>query len=126
MEIFFRDPNQPLLPRSQVRITDLRAEPRPDGKRVRVYLALTAFQERPSGEIRILNAFGDELASASFIETISPRMEFTLHLRGELSNPCQLKARVFYPLKENDSTALDEPKLEVVDQQQTDFQLPAV
>lgn len=122
MEAFFRDPNEPVFPPEEVRIKELRAEPRPDGQRVRVFLHITAFQKRPSGEVRILNALGDELASANFIEALSPRMEFTLHLRGEVLNPHRLQARIFY-LKEQpqeDETEIEREIL-VVDQAQTDF-----
>lgn len=122
MEAFFRDPNEPVFPPEEVRIKELRAEPRPDGQRVRVFLHITAFQKRPSGEVRILNALGDELASANFIEALSPRMEFTLHLRGEVLNPHRLQARIFY-LKEQpqEDEAEIEREILVVDQAQTDF-----
>lgn len=125
MEAFFRDPNEPVFPPEEVRIKELRAEPRSDGQRVRVFLHITAFQKRPSGEVRILNALGDELASANFIEALSPRMEFTLHLRGEVSNPHRLQARIFYIQEENqEGEEGSERALMVVDQAQTDFDVP--
>mgnify|MGYP000554318580 CR=1 FL=1 len=127
MEAFFRDPNEPVFPPEEVRIKALRADPRSDGQRVRVFLHITAFQKRPSGEVRILNAQGDELASASFIEALSPRMEFTLHLRGEVLNPHRLQARIFY-LRDEDYQSEGEGEIErslmVVDQAQTDFEVP--
>ncbi|RCK74292.1 MAG: hypothetical protein ANABAC_2494 [Anaerolineae bacterium] len=127
MEAFFRDPNEPVFPPVEVRIKALRADPRSDGQRVRVFLHITAFQKRPSGEVRILNAQGDELASASFIEALSPRMEFTLHLRGEVLNPHRLQARIFY-LRDEDYQSEGEGEIErslmVVDQAQTDFEVP--
>ncbi|GAB4476009.1 MAG: hypothetical protein Kow0088_13490 [Anaerolineales bacterium] len=124
MEAFFRDPNEPVFPPNEVRIKELRAEPRPDGQRVRVFLHITAFQKRPSGEVRILNALGDELASVSFIEALSPRMEFTLHLRGEILNPHRLQARIFYLPQENpeEETEFGSDRI-VVDQAQTDFEV---
>ncbi|MCX8062313.1 MAG: hypothetical protein N3D16_07010 [Anaerolineales bacterium] len=124
MEAFFRDPNEPVFPPQEVRIKALRAEPRPDGQRVRVFLHITAFQKRPSGEVRILNALGDELASANFIEALSPRMEFTLHLRGEVLNPHRLQARIFYIQEQNQEEQAEiENALMVVDQAQTDFDI---
>ncbi|PWH19707.1 MAG: hypothetical protein DDG59_02025 [Anaerolineae bacterium] len=126
MEAFFRDPNEPVFPPEEVRIKELRAEPRADGQRVRVFLHITAFQKRPSGEVRIVNAQGVELASASFIEALSPRMEFTLHLRGDVLNPHQLQARIYY--LRNEDQAEGETDLErsvmVVDQVQTSFEVP--
>lgn len=125
MEAFFRDPNEEALPPAEVRIRELRAEPRPDGQRVRVFLHITAFQKRPSGEVRILNALDEELASVNFIEALSPRMEFTLHLRGEIRNPHRLQARIFYLAEENATDAENEPAIAplVVDQAQTDFEV---
>lgn len=124
MEAFFRDPNEPVYPPEEVRIKELRAEPRPDGQRVRVFLHISAFQKRPSGEVRILNALGEELASANFIEALSPRMEFTLHLRGEILNPHRLQARIFYLKEDNlEEQAEIERALMVVDQAQTDFEV---
>lgn len=121
MEVFFRDPNEPVFPPEEVRIKELRAEPRPDGQRVRVFLHITAFQKRPSGEVRILNALGDELASANFIEALSPRMEFTLHLRGEVLNPHRLQAHIFYLMEENQEDYVKSRM--VVDQAQTEFEI---
>ncbi|MCS7246779.1 MAG: hypothetical protein NZ840_00875 [Anaerolineales bacterium] len=127
MEAFFRDPNEPVFPPQEVRIKELRVEPRPDGQRVRVFLRITAFQKRPSGEVRVLNALGHELARANFIEALSPRMEFTLHLRGEVLNPHRLQARIFY-LKEEmqleERPEEIESALIVVDQAQVDFEVP--
>lgn len=128
MEAFFRDPNEPVFPPDEVRIKAVRVDPRADGQRVRVFLHLTAFQKRPSGEVRILNAQGDELASASFIEALSPRMEFTLHLRGEVLNPHRLQARIFY-LQDEDQSESEveiERSLMVVDQAETDFEVPVM
>lgn len=81
MDIFFSDPTAIPLPPDEVRVKELRAEPWPDKRRVRVYLEITPFQQRPNGNITITDAAGEEVASVSFIETIDPKMEFTIHLR---------------------------------------------
>ncbi|MGB9521662.1 MAG: hypothetical protein ACPL6F_02790 [Anaerolineales bacterium] len=117
MEFYFSSPDDPPMPRHQVRIKELHAEPRPEEKKVRVTLQISAFQERPSGDIRILNQRGDELASLSFIETISPRQQFTMHLRGEVLNPHQIQARLFYlPDQESPQDEDEELKIQVVDE----------
>jgi len=128
MEAFFRDPNEPVFPPEEVRIKELRADPRTDGQRVRVFLHITAFQKRPSGQVRILNAQGEELATASFIEALSPRMESTLHLRGEVLNPHRLQARIFYlkDAEQSEGEVEIERSLMVVDQAQTDFEVPVM
>ena len=81
MEIFFGDPDAIPLPPEEVRILDLQASPYRDGKRVRVSLEITPFQQRPSGELVVTDEEGTHVASISFIETIDPHMQFTIHLR---------------------------------------------
>ena len=127
MDIFFQDPGDIPLPPDEVRIKKLRAEPWPDNRRVRVYLEVTPFQARPSGEIILLDAKDDEIASISIIETIDPKMEFTLHIRGrEPSGEYTLKAAIFY-LEELDEPEVPgeslpiQPNREIVDQAQVKF-----
>jgi hypothetical protein len=78
-------------------ITELGAEPYPDGYRLRVNLAITPFQTRPYLEITVRDAAGEEVASASFVEPMTWKLEFTMHIRSELNNPYTLEARLFYP-----------------------------
>ncbi len=99
MDIFFQDPTDIPLPPEEVRIRELTAEPWPDGRRVRVYIELTPFQTRPNGEINITNKDEEEVASVSFIETIDPKMQFTLHLRTpETQGEYTVNALIFYPV----------------------------
>lgn len=83
MDIFFTDPSDVPLPPAEVRIREFRADPWPDGRRVKIYLEVTSFQRRPSGEVIVRDAFGNMVANANIIETIDPKMEITMHLRGE-------------------------------------------
>lgn len=87
------------LPPQEVRILDLRAEPwAEDGRRVRVYLDVTPFLERPNMEMNIIDAEGLSIASISIIEGIDDHLTFTMHIRGpELHNPYTLAASVYYP-----------------------------
>lgn len=126
MDIFFSDPTAIPLPPDEVRVKELRAEPWPDKRRVRVYLEITPFQQRPNGNITIIDAAGEEVASVSFIETIDPKMEFTIHLRRqETSGEYSVSATLFY--EENAGTQDDqvippsELKQTVVDQAVTNF-----
>jgi hypothetical protein len=110
MDIFFQDPTDIPLPPGEVRIRQFRAEPWPDGRRVRVTLELTPFLQRPNGEIRITDLQGAEAASISIIETMEPKMEFTMHLRGaELQGPYTATAHIFY-LEEPDETGENQPQ----------------
>lgn len=130
MDIFFKDPTAIPLPPDEVRIKELRAEPWPDNRRVRIYLEITPFQKRPNGEIIVRNPAGVEVAQASIIETISPRMEITLHLRGELTDGnYSASASIYYVQKaeaeEEQAENYADPKRRiVVDTAQVDFSLP--
>jgi hypothetical protein len=109
VDIFFNDPTDIPLPPDEVRIRHFEVNPWSDGRRVRVYLEVTPFQKRPNGEISITNAGGDELANISIIETMDPKMEFTLHLRGaELRGPYTVSAYIFYYEESADTSAEDD------------------
>jgi hypothetical protein len=89
----------------ETRITSLTAQPYPDGYRLRVNIEMTPFQQRPHLEVVLSDANQDEVASSSIVEPLSWKLEFTMHIRGELNNPYTLEAKLFYP----DGPA-DEPK----------------
>ncbi|HEX2621583.1 MAG TPA: hypothetical protein VHL11_15600, partial [Phototrophicaceae bacterium] len=57
----------------------------------------TPFQQRPHIEATLTDANGDEIASTTLIEPMSWKLEFTMHIRGELNNPYTLEAKLFYP-----------------------------
>jgi hypothetical protein len=97
MDIFFTDPTEVPLPPDEIRIRSLRAEPWPDGMRVRVYFEIDPFQKRPNAEIRIFDEDEVEVASLNVIETIERKMEFTMHLRrGDPRGHFQVDALLFY------------------------------
>ena len=128
MEVFFNDPNELRLPPEEVRLRALIAEPWPDGRRVKVSLEIDPFQKRPSADLVITNAAGDEVARANILETISRRLEVNLHLRQD--NPAgeyQLVAVLYYQkLPAADEPASQEalPEPLVVDRRQTSFTIP--
>jgi hypothetical protein len=62
-------------------LTELRVEPWPDGRRVRVHITLTPFQQKPSLEAVLSDTDHTPLASSSIIETADKRLVFTMHLR---------------------------------------------
>jgi hypothetical protein len=73
-------------PPAEVRFTELRVEPWPDGRRVRVHVSLTPFQKNPNLEASITNTAGSEVAHADVIETADVRFVFTMHIRGDEGN----------------------------------------
>lgn len=81
----------------ETKITQLSAQPYPDGYRLRVDMEITPFQKRPYIEVTLRDADNDEVASTNIVEPLSWKIEFTMHIRGELNNPYTLSARLYYP-----------------------------
>ena len=85
-------------PPLEVRFTELRVEPWPDGRRLRVHLDMTLFQENPSLEVILTDDHAEEVARADIIETAENRIVFTLHIRNHrLSDTYRLTANITYP-----------------------------
>ena len=100
MESFFTDPDIARLPAADTRLLDLCAEPYPDGKRLRVTLNLTPFQQKPYLELTLIDPTGNIAATASIIEPVAWRLELTLHIRmpaKSLSGGYNLTAVLSFP-----------------------------
>jgi hypothetical protein len=97
MDFFLPEDHLQRMTPEETRITSLRAEPYPDGYRLRVNIEMTPFQKRPHLEVMLSDASGNEVASSSIVEPLSWKIEFTMHIRGELNNPYTLQANLFYP-----------------------------
>jgi hypothetical protein len=97
MDFFFPEDNLQRMTPEETRITSMTAQPYPDGYRLHVDIEMTPFQKRPHLEVWLSDADGEEVASTSIVEPISWKIEFTMHIRGELKNPYTLKAKLFYP-----------------------------
>jgi hypothetical protein len=81
----------------ETKIITLSAQPYPDGYRLRVNIEVTPFQKRPYIEVTLYDSNGDEVASTNIVEPMSWKLEFTMHIRGELNNPYTLSAKLYYP-----------------------------
>ena len=82
---------------ADVRFVEVKVEPWPDGKRIRVHVTLTPFVSRPDLTASVCEDQGSEVCSANIIQTMDDRMVFTLHLRGNSpSNQYTLQINVFY------------------------------
>lgn len=125
MEFFFDDPNETRLPPEDVRIRDLRCEPWPDGRRIKVNLEVDPTQQRPSVELTILNPQGAVSTSTSILESMSRKMEVNMHLRGDIgAGYYSLQAMLFFAsLPEAESETLTELERLVVDNKQVVFHL---
>ena len=97
MDMFFPEDHLQRATPEETHITSLTADPYPDGYRLHVGIEMTPFQKRPHLEVTLSDADGQEIASSSIIEPLSWKIEFTMHIRGELRNPYTLEAQLFYP-----------------------------
>jgi hypothetical protein len=68
------------LPPEEIRFRSVKLEPCPDGRRVRLWVEITPFQQRPTMDITLEDPHGQETATASVIEPMMNRLELTLHL----------------------------------------------
>lgn len=97
MDFFFHEDNLARAVPEETKISTLTAQPYPDGLRLRVNIEITPFQKRPYIEVILNDAQGKEVASTSIVEPMSWKLEFTMHIRGELNNPYTLYARLYFP-----------------------------
>jgi len=126
MDIFFTAPTDVPLPPEEVRVREFRADPWPDGRRIKVYLEVTPFQKRPSGEVLITDVAGKPVATANIIETIDPKMEINLHLRAEdTRGEYQASVVLFYlqEIPDDEDENLRQPDRMIVDEAQTTFSI---
>jgi hypothetical protein len=97
MEFFFPEDNLNRMVPEETNITALSAEPYPDGYRVHVRIEMTPFQKRPHIDVLLKDADREEVASTTIVEPLNWKIEFTMHIRGELNNPYTIEARLYYP-----------------------------
>jgi hypothetical protein len=97
-ELFLFDNDQVPQPRKKIKITSLTAEPYPDGARVKTEVRITPFQDRPNLELYAKKVDGPIVAEMSVIETMTPNLDFTMHIRGidELAGDYILRAELYY------------------------------
>jgi hypothetical protein len=80
---FFPDPDLAPKPREEIQLESLDLAPYPDGRRVRVDLAITPFMpmDRPSLEISVTDEDENQVASLSVVETNTHVLNLTIHLK---------------------------------------------
>ncbi len=97
MDLPFFETSEVPLPPQEVRIESVQISPLADGRRVRLNLEVSPFQQPPNLEVSIRNAREEELASADIIEANERKMMLTLHLRGaEVTKLCTAKVVLRY------------------------------
>ena len=76
---FFDDPSESPRPPEQVRITSVRADVLPDGRRVLVSIALTPFLQKPDLDVTLLRNEIEE-RSLSIVGAMESEFQITMHL----------------------------------------------
>ena len=94
MSFFFPEDNLQRMTPEETHITSLTAEPYPDGKRVRVNIEMTPFQTRPYIEVLLTDANNEEVATATIVEPMGWKLEFTMHLRGAKGESVQARSQI--------------------------------
>jgi len=97
MEFFLPEDKLKRAVPEETKIIAFSAKSYPDGRRVLVNLEVTPFQKRPYINVTLHNANGDEVASTSIVEPLGWKLEFTMHVRGEIQNPYTLIGKLYYP-----------------------------
>jgi hypothetical protein len=78
--MFFADEDEVPLPPREVRITEAKAQPLPDGRRVMLNITLTPFLEYPNLEVMVYRPDGQEERGMSIIGTMDRHLQLTLHV----------------------------------------------
>lgn len=78
--MFFADEDEVPLPPREVRITEVKANPLPDGRRVVLNITLTPFLEYPNLEVVLYRPDGQPERSTSIIGTMDRHLQLTLHV----------------------------------------------
>jgi hypothetical protein len=98
MEFFFPENNLDRMSPDETKILSLTADPYEDGRRVRVNIEISPFEIRPHLEFTLTDMESQEISTASFVEPMTWKLEFTMHMRAEPADgPLDLEARLYYP-----------------------------
>lgn len=97
MELHFVGEDEAPRPPEETRFRWVKAEPYPDGRRVRIEFEVSPFQRRPDIEIAVVDSAGASVAGTSIIESVEARMGVTLHLRETGTAPYRASLTLSYP-----------------------------
>jgi hypothetical protein len=122
MEFFLTDPDVKKVLPANTHILDLRVEPYPDRKRLRVSLEITPFQVKPFIDLNVTAPDGKIVATTSIVEPVAWKLELTMHIRKPTPTEKEedTDLRGGYTL----SATLSYPDLGEIDHRNQTFQLP--
>jgi hypothetical protein len=83
VDLTFVESDEIPVPRNEVRLRRLTVTPFADRQRIRVDIGITPFLERPNLEVALLAPGGETVSKVSVVETDTPNLSLTLHLRSE-------------------------------------------
>lgn len=125
---FFDDPFEMPRAREDVRVKQIGLFVYEDLRRVAVGLELTPFLERPCLDIVVTNGDGVVAGSMVLIETLSPNITLTMHLRDKApTERYVLSAQIYYDHPEQKTRQnfhRAEVAFQVVEPGEQRFQLP--
>ena len=105
-EDFFFQSDQIAPDDIDIKILDLRAEPYPDQRRVKVEFRLSGHQKSLGTKIMLTDQDKEEVASANIVNVFIPHQEITLHIPGPRAKPGIYELIVsLYSLQEVESEA---------------------
>lgn len=112
---FFDDSSRAPRSREDVRLQQLAVYVHPDGsRRLAVGFDITPFLERPSIDLRAVNARGEPAGSLTIIETNETNFHLTLHLRDrEPTALYRLTATLYYAEPETGRRIVDTRTTEI-------------
>lgn len=97
MDIFFTEPSGIPLPPEEIRIKECSIKEWLDKSRLKVYIKVDNFQQRPNIDVQILSVDGrEEFAATSIIGVITQEIEFIIHLRGSSQTGTYLLRAILY------------------------------
>jgi hypothetical protein len=82
MEFLLTDPDIKPIPPANTRLLDLRSYLYPDGKRLRVALDQTPFQQKPYIEHTLTDSAGEVVTTTSIVASVVCRLDHTLHIHN--------------------------------------------
>lgn len=97
MYLQIEDPSEAPVPPEEVRIKHVQLSPYPDGRRVRMSLALTPFQSPPDISVVAQDARDREVSSLNIVGATEAQIALTMHLRDpETEDPVLIGITVSY------------------------------
>ncbi len=109
---FFDDPLQGPQSREDVRIKSIGIYIHDDLRKLSFGIELTPFLERPSIEMKMINANDEDAGALNVIETLTPNFSLIVHFRDEqLTDPYRLSAVVYYATPETERVNVDRQEI---------------